>query len=202
MSEEGRFLYRNSIEIEVVSGILEACGFAARYHGHQIRRSGGLYILHPMEVARNLTRLSVVPPGFVLFAAILHDVIEDTEASFTDISRQFGITIASLVLELTNDKSKIAEVGKTDYLCQKVENMSKYALLIKLADRYDNLSDLKHRSFGDERNAEYARGTWKMLRVIGKRPTSSRAEGQDELVQKIEKLLISAGYEPPLDDTK
>jgi len=55
----------------------------------------------------------------------------------------FGGLIASLVKELTSDEAKVKALGKKEYLASKMKGMSSWGLVIKLADRLDNVSDLK-----------------------------------------------------------
>ena len=74
--------------------------------------------------------------------AILHDVVEDCGVSLAEITKEFGAQVASIVDELTLDKSNYKTIGKAEYLAQHTVKMSSYALAIKLCDRYDNCSDL------------------------------------------------------------
>ena len=116
--------------------------FAARAHGNQKRKfSYDFYIHHPRRVAdmvREFTR-----DEEVLAAAYLHDVVEDTPVSLEDVERAFGERIARLIMELTDDKGERKEVGRVEYIKQKVRTMSPEALLIKLADRLDNVMDME-----------------------------------------------------------
>lgn len=74
--------------------------------------------------------------------ALLHDTIEDTTATYEQIEEKFGKMVADTVLELTSDKDEIEKVGKKEYLAEKMANMTSYALVVKLCDRLDNISDL------------------------------------------------------------
>ena len=79
--------------------------------------------------------------------SITPSTLEDDYKTYIDkneenLEKMFGGLVASLVKELTSDKDKIKEVGKTDYLAQKMANMSSWALVIKLADRLDNVQDI------------------------------------------------------------
>ena len=99
------------------------------------------YIVHPMAVA-SLVRSYVRPHNeTMIIAALLHDVVEDTNTSLSQIEELFGKEVASLVQELTNDPKEIAKIGKTSYLQSKMIHMSNNALTIKLCDRLDNLQD-------------------------------------------------------------
>jgi (p)ppGpp synthase/HD superfamily hydrolase len=75
-------------------------------------------------------------------AAFLHDTVEDTPTTLMEIKNKFGNLVASLVKELTSDSDKIKKLGKTEYLSNKMtEELTDYALVLKLADRLDNVSD-------------------------------------------------------------
>jgi (p)ppGpp synthase/HD superfamily hydrolase len=74
-------------------------------------------------------------------AGLLHDVLEDTDCDYQEIEREFGPLVASIVMELTSDPIKIAELGKNEYLKQKMIKMSKYAFVLKLVDRLSNILD-------------------------------------------------------------
>lgn len=69
--------------------------------------------------------------------------MEDTDTTHEALHDLFGGLVASLVKELTSDKEKIEKMGKAKYLAHKMETMSSYALVIKLADRLDNVQDIK-----------------------------------------------------------
>lgn len=80
--------------------------------------------------------------NILLSSAYLHNILEDAKLTYDDLVRLFGNSIASLVLELTNDKEMVKLIGKTNYLSIKMKSMSSYALCLKLYDRLDNVSDL------------------------------------------------------------
>lgn len=123
----------------------QAARFAAQAHSGQ-KRSGGLpYISHPVRVA-NLVKKYKNSKALddLLSAAFLHDTIEDTDTTEEQLKKMFGELVASLVSELTSNKEEIDRVGKTEYLANKMTNMSSWGLVIKLADRLDNVSDIKN----------------------------------------------------------
>ena len=66
---------------------------------------------------------------------------EDTFCSYIEIEREFGPLVASIVMELTSDEESIEKMGKNEYLKNKMVNMSKYALTLKLVDRLANILD-------------------------------------------------------------
>lgn len=120
-----------------------ALHFAKKAHQGQFRSDGSPYVKHPERVADFVRKFKKSKNlDSLISAAFLHDTIEDTDTTHEDLEKMFGGLVASLVKELTSDKDKIKEVGKTDYLAQKMAKMSSWALVIKLADRLDNVQDI------------------------------------------------------------
>lgn len=126
----------------------QAIIFATARHKGQVRKGDGRpYILHPMTVLLRLSEVKNSKNIFLLFVAcLLHDVVEDCGVKLTEIARRFGHHVAALVEELTTDEVECKRLGKKEYLAQKMMRMSSYALVIKLCDRLDNVSDLKSMS--------------------------------------------------------
>lgn len=118
--------------------------YATKAHQGQTRSGGEPYIGHPVRVAQTIEQFKKSHNlDALIAAAYLHDTIEDTGTTHEDLKALFGGLVASLVLELTSDKEKIAKVGKSNYLAQKMaHDMSSWALVIKLADRLDNVKDI------------------------------------------------------------
>ena len=126
--------------------IRKAYDYAKALHGDQLRKSGEPYLIHPINVAYILTELELDDES--VCAALLHDVVEDTEATHEDIVREFGQSIAEMVAGVT-------KLGKLRYSTieeEQVENYRKMYLamgkdirviLIKLADRLHNMRTLK-----------------------------------------------------------
>ncbi len=116
--------------------------FAARSHGNQKRKfSYDFYIHHPRRVAALVRELT--EDEELVAAAYLHDVVEDTPVTLEEVCEDFGPRICRVVGELTDDKSMRREVGRVEYIRQKVSRMSADALIVKLADRLDNLKDME-----------------------------------------------------------
>jgi GTP diphosphokinase / guanosine-3',5'-bis(diphosphate) 3'-diphosphatase len=121
--------------------------YAMRAHGEQKRASGDPFISHPLEVAAILTELKL--DDATIAAALLHDTIEDTDATRAEIDRVFGHEIGLLVDGLTKLK-RLELVSKE---AKQAENLRKLllaiaddvrVLLIKLADRLHNMRTLSH----------------------------------------------------------
>ncbi|WP_425904841.1 RelA/SpoT family protein [Nitrobacter sp. TKz-YC02] len=120
--------------------------YAMKAHGEQIRASGDPYFSHPLEVAAILTGLKLDDATIV--AALLHDTIEDTEATRAEIDNMFGPEIGALVEGLT----KLKRLELVSREAKQAENLRKLllaiaddvrVLLIKLADRLHNMRTLE-----------------------------------------------------------
>ena len=91
--------------------IRKAIDFATIKHFGQKRKGSGLdYVTHPIKVGFMLQSLNM--PYAVIIAGILHDVLEDTDATYDELVIEFGIEVAALVLELTSDTKKIRAIQK------------------------------------------------------------------------------------------
>src|SRR5262247_3051200 len=121
--------------------------YAMKAHGAQMRASGDPYFSHPLEVAAILTNLKLDDATIV--AALLHDTIEDTEATRAEIDHVFGHEIGALVEGLT----KLKRLELVSREAKQAENLRKLllaiaddvrVLLVKLADRLHNMRTLSH----------------------------------------------------------
>lgn len=129
----------------IYESLVKAYRLANKKHEGQTRKFDGKpYFVHPARVARLVRKYKGASKNLedILKAAVLHDTVEDTDLTLNEIRKQFGNMVASLVNELTSDVHGIEAVGKKEYLSEKMTNkLSDYALVIKLADRLDNVSD-------------------------------------------------------------
>lgn len=123
--------------------VYEAIKYADRRHKGQKRKATGWpYITHPIAVAFLLARYKVSKHmEELLVACIVHDVVEDSDATHAEISRRFGPLVASIVHELTNDPAEVRRVGKLAHQKTKVVGISSYGLVCKLVDRLHNITD-------------------------------------------------------------
>ena len=124
--------------------ISKAYALAKEKHEGQTRMTGGAYFQHPKRVAEIVFKYKESKEIDALMAsALLHDIVEDTDTSLSDINEAFGELVASLVKELTSTKEERNNYpSKAQYLSAKMVNMTNWGLVIKLADRLDNVSDL------------------------------------------------------------
>lgn len=140
--------------------------FAADAHSGQTRSDGSPYIGHPQAVAKNVEKYKKSHNlDALIAAALLHDTIEDTNTTHEDLEKLFGGLVASLVKELTSDKEQVQKLGKANYLSHKMATMSSYALVIKLADRLDNVKDIATAKTPEWR-AKYRKETENVLNYI------------------------------------
>ncbi len=120
--------------------------FAVTAHkGIKRKGDGRPYILHPTAVMHRIYDNKPSKNTFLLMtAAILHDTVEDCEGVTIEvITEKFGTAVAGIVAELTNDKHKIKEIGKGNYMVHKLNTISSYALCIKLCDILENVLDVR-----------------------------------------------------------
>jgi len=133
----------------------KAFDFAVKYHGTQLRASGEPYYLHPVEVATIMTEMRLDLASVI--TALLHDTVEDTEATIEDIEKEFGKEIAVLVDGVT----KLTKIEFQPDNIRQAENFRKLlvaistdirVLLIKLADRTHNMRTLHFIEKPEKRN--------------------------------------------------
>lgn len=126
--------------------IKQAYEFAKLHHSEQFRASGEAFIQHPLEVALILAELEMDEATIV--AALLHDILEDTDVSTKEVEAKFGTEIASLIEGVT----KLSSIQFKNQRQHQAENLRKMFLamakdlrvvLIKLADRLHNMRTLE-----------------------------------------------------------
>ena len=127
-------------------GLIErAYRTAERLHAGQTRKSGDAYITHPLAVTTILAELGMTEA--TLCASLLHDTVEDTNYTLTQLTHEFGEEIALLVDGCTKlDKVKYGESAKSETIRKMVVAMSRdiRVLVIKLADRLHNMRTLHY----------------------------------------------------------
>ncbi len=172
-----------------IGRIEEAYHFSGKAHKGQYRDSGEPYISHPLAVAGILAAWHLDPQA--LMAALLHDVMEDTEVSKDEISRRFGKPVAELV-------DGVSKLDKIEFQSQEVaqaENFRKMLLamardvrviLIKLADRLHNMRTLG--AVPPTKRRRVARETMEIYAPIANRL------GLNDLYQELQELAFSHLY--------
>ncbi len=126
-----------------------AIAYADNKHRNQKRKDGSPYIIHPLAVAEIVAETGLDTDA--ILGAILHDCIEDTDASHDDIARQFGSTVAELVEGVT----KLTRVEYSTLEQQQMENLRKMfmamskdirVVLIKICDRLHNTRTMEYQT--------------------------------------------------------
>jgi guanosine-3',5'-bis(diphosphate) 3'-pyrophosphohydrolase len=155
--------------------------FSMKAHGAQLRASGDPYFSHPVEVAGILSGMKL--DGASIITGLLHDTVEDTLATLSEIEKLFGAEIARLVdgvtklsrLELQSDQTKQAENFRKLVLAMSEDIR---VLLVKLADRLHNMRTLRFVKDPDKRR-RVARETMEIYAPLAER--IGMHEMQDEL---------------------
>jgi guanosine-3',5'-bis(diphosphate) 3'-pyrophosphohydrolase len=160
--------------------VLKAADAAARWHVHQ-RRKGAAeepYINHLLEVALLVAEATGGTDTNLVIAALLHDAIEDSEVPKELIADAFGEDVASIVLEVTDDKMLSKETRKREQV-ETASAKSDRAKMLKLADKTSNLRAIAASPPADwsvKRRIDYVR--WTRDVVDGMRGINLRLEAQ------------------------
>ena len=155
---------------EQIEQVMRAYEFSATAHRGQTRMSGDPFISHPLAVAQILADMHM--DSQAIAAAILHDVVEDTETPITELDQQFGNEIATLV----DGVSKLDQMHFTSRAEAQAESFRKMMLamigdirviLVKLADRLHNMKTMD--SMPADKRARIARETLEIYAPIANR---------------------------------
>ncbi|XP_053573678.1 guanosine-3',5'-bis(diphosphate) 3'-pyrophosphohydrolase MESH1 [Bombina bombina] len=174
--------------------LLEAVNFAAEKHKCQRRKDVEKtpYINHPIGVARILSHEAGVTDVAVLQAALLHDTVEDTNTSFTEIEEKFGKEVQGIVEEVTDDKT-LPKLERKQKQIDHAPHCSYKSKLVKLADKLYNLRDLNRSSpegWSQQRVQEYFQ--WASEVVKGLRGTNSALEKELDQLFKDRGISVCA----------
>ena len=162
----------------MINHFVRALAFAADKHKNQRRKDAQItpYINHPIDLVNVLVNEGGVVSWDVLCAALLHDVIEDTQTSEEELLAHFGKKVTAIVKELTDDKSLAKDVRKRLQV-EHAPFASHEAKLVKLADKICNLRDMLSNpptGWDLKRKQEYF--AWSAAVVLGIRGTHSKLE--------------------------
>lgn len=175
-----------------LGNFVKAATFAARKHIGQKRKGKdeAPYINHPLEVVNLLVNVGNVEDYDTLIAALLHDTVEDTDATREEIAEKFGEEVASIVMEVTDDKS----LSKSERKQKQVEhapNLSTEAKQLKICDKISNIRDVLENppdGWSKERRLEYVQ--WGGRVVNGMRGVNEDLEKHfDKLVAEAKKKI-------------
>jgi guanosine-3',5'-bis(diphosphate) 3'-pyrophosphohydrolase len=150
--------------------LARAFRFAAKAHSGQHRRSGQDFVLHPLGAARICAELHLDEQ--TIAAALLHDVVEDTEQSIDDIRSEFGEDVARLVegvTKLTRIQFQTREQAEAENYRKLIVAMAEDArvILIKLADRLHNLREIEY--LGKQKQVQKAKETLEVYAPLAHR---------------------------------
>jgi len=123
----------------VIADLMRAIDFAmVKHHGQLRSGTNRPYIVHPLAVARIVS--AYTQDLVVLRAAILHDVIEDTDTKPSELEELFGSKVTSVVMELTDDH-RLSKKEQREHLFAHAHEKSWEARMVKIADGISNVSD-------------------------------------------------------------
>ncbi|MHA1932756.1 MAG: HD domain-containing protein [Promethearchaeota archaeon] len=162
------------------SNYWNALSFAFIKYGKLKRKSKDIpYVIHPIRITTILRAV-----GFnefdhedLMIAALFHDLLEDTDTDLKEIKKQFGKKVGEIVVELT--KPEGAKERKKDKWVEDFVNKSKEAKTIKLADRIDNLMDMRD-IWDAEKQSSYTEQARIILKTCG--------DANEQLAHKLDEL--------------
>ena len=142
-----------------ISIVTRAMEYAAEKHRGQTRKDATStpYINHPIALAHLLADVGGITDANTIAAALLHDTVEDTDATIEDIKELFGKEIMAIVIEVTDDKS-LCSPERKQLQIENAAHISQEAKLVKLADKICNLQDMLERppvKWSLQRKSEY-----------------------------------------------
>lgn len=185
-----------------VTAVMEASDFADEAHAGVTRKSGEPYILHPIAVACLLAHMRM--DADTLMAALLHDVIEDTEVNKEQITERFNATVAHLVdgvtkLTSSSDKQYNKAASFRKFLQATLHDPR--VIIIKLSDRYHNMTTLD--ALRPDKRERIARETFDiyvpMARLVG---MNEMGDWLEDLCYQNLDIDMYASIQQALADTK
>ena len=159
--------------------IFKMMKFAEEKHKTQTRKGTGQpYITHCIYVSylvvmykrsKRIKELITICHG--------HDLLEDTDTTFEELVREFGVFVATGIYELTNDEAEIAILGKLEYQKKKLAGMSNYGLVMKFCDRLHNVTD--------QPKLQYLKDTIELITYVKsvRKLTGSQRDIADEIMK-------------------
>jgi (p)ppGpp synthase/HD superfamily hydrolase len=172
--------------------VLKAAEFAAYKHQGQRRkgRTKRPYIGHCVEVARMIADVAKSDDPTILSAAILHDVLEDTDTTRDELSREFSERIADFVSQVTDDKS-LPKAERKKLQVEHAPHLSPGAKLIKLADKISNVREIgtdPPKGWSRKRREKYFKWAEDVVEAMGSVNDDLEKEFKDAITQSREKL--------------
>jgi (p)ppGpp synthase/HD superfamily hydrolase len=168
--------------------LLKAIEFASRKHSTQRRKDeeASPYINHPIAVTHLLADTGGITDLVTLVAAVLHDTIEDTETTTSELDEHFGQTVRKVVEEMTDDKTLDKAVRKQRQI-EHASHLTRRAKAIKLADKIANVRDVLESPPADwplARRMDYLDWTEKVV---------AGCRGTNEALEKLFDQMLTRG---------
>jgi guanosine-3',5'-bis(diphosphate) 3'-pyrophosphohydrolase len=147
---------RDRVSPEDLAVLAEAFAFARACHGDQLRPTGDPYQRHLLEALEVLIEGAGIVERDLLVAALLHDVVEDTDCSLDQVRDRFGPGVAELVdwVTKTDPPDGDPEAARLAYL-RRLAGAPREAVLVKLADRLSNVQRLDRHPRPETRRSYY-----------------------------------------------
>lgn len=173
--------------------IEKAINFAAKAHNGQMRKSTNIpYITHPFAVGMLLQQLNCSDD--VIAAGILHDTIEDTDATYEQLVQEFGEKIAKLVLAASEHDKSLPWEERKQHTIDSLKNASLEEIQIIIADKLHNLRTIREElvSQGDVVWSRFNRGKkqqhWYYSSIV---KAVLPHKGKYKLIQQLEEEVIA-----------
>lgn len=131
------------VSTEALGLIISALEFAAHKHRDQRRKDveASPYINHPIALAEVLVNEAGITDVDTICAALLHDTVEDTDTTLTELEHRFGSRISAIVSEVTDDHTLDKAARKREQV-KRAATLSEQAKCVKFADKISNLCDI------------------------------------------------------------
>jgi len=190
--------------IEEVSLLLTALKFSAEKHRHQRRKDqeASPYINHPIQVAELLWQQGKIRDIVTIIGALLHDTLEDTNATPEEINELFGAEVLALVQEVTDDKN-LPKPQRKRLQIELASHKSIRAKQVKLADKICNVYDITHsppQAWSLKRRQEYLE--WSEQVVAGLRGINPALESYYDTILAEAKQTLALQQTLSGDDRK
>ncbi len=189
--------------IEDVTLLLTALKFSAEKHRHQRRKDQETspYINHPIQVAELLWQQGEIRDIVTIVGALLHDTLEDTNATPEEINELFGTEVLTLVQEVTDDKS-LPKPQRKRLQIELASHKSIRAKQVKLADKICNVYDITYsppQAWSLDRRQEYLE--WSEQVVAGLRGSNPRLESYYDTILAEAKQALALQQTLSRDDS-
>ena len=136
---------KETFSADEIQILLVSLRFSSEKHRNQRRKDpeASPYINHPIQVGETIWRVGKIYDITTVMAGLLHDTVEDTQTTLEEIEEHFGLEVANVVKEVTDDKSLPAAERKRLQI-EHAPHISPRAKWVKLSDKICNIADITH----------------------------------------------------------